>query len=90
MLDASRNAGSDDNPVAEYFIDRSRCGLLRVAAFSAFRAHCATASTSRTGAAVAVKRLFGDGATGAGNREFHAELEVGDLSHPNLTRLFDY
>ncbi|KAJ1274507.1 hypothetical protein BS78_05G067300 [Paspalum vaginatum] len=43
------------------------------------------------GAAVAVKRLSGDGAAGAGNREFRAELEVlGDLSHPNLARLLGY
>lgn len=44
-----------------------------------------------SGAAVAVKRLSGDGAIGAGNREFRAELEVlGNLSHPNLTRLLGY
>ncbi|CAN6362381.1 unnamed protein product [Urochloa humidicola] len=43
------------------------------------------------GAAVAVKRLSGDGAAGAGNREFLAELEVlGSLSHPNLARLLGY
>ncbi|XP_062182907.1 phytosulfokine receptor 1-like [Phragmites australis] len=43
------------------------------------------------GAAVAVKRLSDDGATGAGNREFRAELEVlGSLSHPNLARLLGY
>ncbi|XP_066341653.1 phytosulfokine receptor 1-like [Miscanthus floridulus] len=43
------------------------------------------------GAAVAVKRLSGDGDAGAGNREFHAELEVlGSLSHPNLMRLPGY
>ncbi|KAG2560317.1 leucine-rich repeat receptor protein kinase MSL1-like [Panicum virgatum] len=43
------------------------------------------------GAAVAVKRLSGDGAAGAGNREFRAELEVlGSLSHPNLARLLGY
>ena len=45
----------------------------------------------RSGAAVAVKRLSGDGAAGAGNREFRAELEVlGSLSHPNLARLLGY
>ncbi|PAN41414.1 hypothetical protein PAHAL_8G042000 [Panicum hallii] len=44
-----------------------------------------------SGAAVAVKRLSGDGAAGAGNREFRAELEVlGSLSHPNLARLLGY
>jgi hypothetical protein len=44
-----------------------------------------------SGAAVAVKRLSGDGAAGAGNREFLAELEVlGSLSHPNLARLLGY
>ncbi|CAO2147820.1 unnamed protein product [Urochloa humidicola] len=45
-----------------------------------------------TGAAVAVKRLSGDGgAGGAGNREFRAEVEVlGSLSHPNLARLLGY
>jgi hypothetical protein len=43
------------------------------------------------GAAVAVKRLSGDGDAGAGNREFRAELEVlGSLSHPNLARLLGY
>ncbi|RCV37234.1 hypothetical protein SEVIR_8G047500v4 [Setaria viridis] len=44
-----------------------------------------------SGTAVAVKRLSGDGAAGAGNREFLAELEVlGSLSHPNLARLLGY
>ncbi|CAO2153093.1 unnamed protein product [Urochloa humidicola] len=44
-----------------------------------------------TGASVAVKRLSGDGAAGAGNREFRAEVEVlGSLSHPNLARLLGY
>ena len=48
---------------------------------------CAT----RGGEEVAVKRLSGDGAAGAGNREFRAELEVlGSLSHPNLARLLGY
>ncbi|CAO2185327.1 unnamed protein product [Urochloa humidicola] len=43
------------------------------------------------GAEVAVKRLSGDGAAGAGNREFRAEVEVlSSLSHPNLARLLGY
>ncbi|CAL4982318.1 unnamed protein product [Urochloa decumbens] len=48
-------------------------------------------ATLPAGAAVAVKRLSGDGAAGAGNREFRAEVEVlGSLSHPNLARLMGY